>query len=272
MPASRLRSTVRLTAFVLLTAVLLPAYALCLGPLRRARRPIQVFWCRLVCRLCGLEVRVSGTRHDGGATLFVSNHVSYLDIPVLSRLIEATFVAKSEVARWPLFGLIAHVTGTVFVDRLGSKARGQREELRRRLANGENLLLFAEGTSTDGTSVAPFKSALMDVAVDTAAPAAARTVVQPVSVTYARGRDGLPLTGARAALYAWYGGMTLAPHLWRMLGRPGAEVEVQFHPPVHPVAFADRKSLARHCHTAVASGVAAAHGRAHTPWKNRAAE
>lgn len=272
MPVSRLRSAVRLTAFVLLTAALLPAYALCLGPLRAVRRPIQVFWCRLVCRLCALEVRVSGTRHDGGATLFVSNHVSYLDIPVLSQLIEATFVAKSEVADWPLFGLIARVTGTVFVDRRGSKARRQREELRRRLAGGENLLLFAEGTSTDGASVAPFKSALLDVAVDTAAPMAAHTVVQPVSVAYPIGRDGVALTGERAAYYAWYGDMTLAPHLWRMLGRTGAEVDVQFHPPVRPAMFADRKGLARHCHAAVASGVAAAHGRAYTHWKNRAAE
>lgn len=270
MPVSRLRSAVRLTGFILLTAVLLPVYAFSLGPFRRTRRPIQVFWCRLVCVLCGLNVRVSGTRHDGGATLFVSNHVSYLDIPVLSRLIEATFVAKSEVADWPLFGLIARVTGTVFVDRLGSKARGQRAEIRRRLAGGENLLLFAEGTSTDGTAVAPFKSALMDVAVDSATPA--NCVVQPVSVAYPRARDGSPLTGARAQHYAWYGDKTLAPHLWQMLGRPGAETEVRFHPPVHPASFADRKSLARHCHAAVASGVAAAHARTYSGWNNRAAE
>ncbi len=256
MRVSRLRGALRLIVLALMTAVALPAYALCLGPLRRGRRSIQVLWSRLACRLVGLRLHVSGEVHRGEGTLFVANHVSYLDMPVLAQLIEARFVAKAEVAGWPLIGAIARVTGTVFVNRSAAEVRAQRRELRRLLAAGESLILFPEGTSTDGSAVAPFKPALMDVA---AGEDGLDPVVQPVSVAYPRARDGTPLTGASTALYGWYGDMTLVPHLVRVAGLHGAEVDVRFHAPVRAGQFASRKALAAHCQAAVAEGVAAAH-------------
>lgn len=233
---------------------------------RPACRAIQVAWCRLVLALAGLRVTVTGERHRGGPTLFAANHVSYLDIPVLSSAIEATFVAKSEVADWPLFGAIAQVTRTVFVSRSGPKARAQRDEIRRRLGRGENLLLFPEGTSTDGRSVVAFKSSLFGL-VDAGPEAVggggapADVVVQPVSVAYVRYADGRPLADGLTDLYCWYGEATLVPHLWRVLGLRGATVELRFHPPI-AADDADRKALARASHAAVAAGVAEAHATA----------
>lgn len=261
MKDSRLLAAARLTLFVFTTLLLLTAYIVCAGPMQRARRPIQTLWSQLICWICGLRVHVIGQYHGAGSTLYVCNHVSYLDIPVLSRRIEATFVAKSEVANWPLFGFMAKVSGTVFVKRSASQARVQREELDQRLCDGGSLLLFPEGTSTDGSGVAPFKSALLDVVVNGKAKSErGGLVVQPVSVAYTRSRDGTPLTGHRTSFYCWYGDMTLAPHLWRLLGKPGAEVEIRFHQPVNPEDFSNRKQLAIHCHGLVAAGVAASHG------------
>jgi 1-acyl-sn-glycerol-3-phosphate acyltransferase len=243
--------------FLLANAILIPAYALCFGPARAWRRPIQILWCRVVCRLAGLRVRIAGTPHTTGPTLYVSNHVSYLDIAVLSRHLEGVYVAKSEVARWPLFGTIARLTGSIFVSRRPVEARMQREKVRAYLGGGGSLLLFPEGTSTDGAGVAPFKAALFDIAGLHGSETG--VTVQPVSIAYTRTIDGTPLTGPRRELYCWYGDMTLLPHLLRVLGLPGAEVELRYHSAVQPGQFVNRKALARHCEEQVAAGVADAH-------------
>ena len=238
---------------VLVNVVLMAAYAASIGPLRRWRRPLQASWCRALCWTAGLRLRVTGIPRNQGPTLFVVNHCSYLDIPVIARDADATFVAKAEVARWPLFGQAARLTRTLFIQRVGSDVKAQGRQLLDRLAQGENLLLFAEGTSTDGAAVAPFKSSLF--AIVEQAPAGIDLQVQPVSITYARALDGEPLTGPRRELYCWFGDATMFPHLWRMLSLQGAEVEVRFLDPLE-TAGAGRKELARLSHAAVAASVA----------------
>lgn len=261
MRVSPLRSSVRALLFLLANAILIPAYAACLGPARPWRRPIQILWCRIVCRLAGLQVRIIGAPHRDGPTLYVSNHISYLDIPVLSRYLDGAYVAKSEVGRWPLFGTIARLTGSIFVSRRAGEARAQRERIRAHLGAGGNIVLFPEGTSTDGSGVAPFKAALFDIAGGGSAAGNARigAVVQPISLAYTRSLDGRPLTGRHRDLYCWYGDAMLLPHLFRVLGLRGAEVELRCHPVVSPDRFADRKALARHCEEQVAAGVADSH-------------
>lgn len=238
---------------VLVNIVLMALYAASIGPLRRWRRPLQVSWCRALCWTAGLRLRVTGTPRNSGPTLFVVNHCSYLDIPVIARDADATFVAKAEVARWPLFGQAARLTRTLFIQRIGGEAKTQGRLLLDRLAQGENLLLFAEGTSTDGTGVAPFKSSLFAIVEQVGG--STELQVQPVSITYARTLAGEPLTGPWRELYCWFGDATMFPHLWRMLGLKGAEVEVHFLEPIVP-AGASRKDLARRAQAAVAASVA----------------
>jgi 1-acyl-sn-glycerol-3-phosphate acyltransferase len=244
---------VRFVLMVLVNIVLMLTYALSVGPARRWRRPLQVLWCRILCRLAGLRVRLSGTPRSRGATLFVANHVSYLDIPAIARFADATFVAKAEVARWPLFGQAARLTGTIFVQRVGADARAQGRVMLDRLAAGENLMLFPEGTSTDGSAVAPFKSTLFGIVEN--APPELEMMVQPVSITYVRALDGTPLIGDLRDLYCWFGDAMLLPHLMRMLSLPGAEVDLRFHQPI-AVAGIGRKEIARRAQAAVAAGVA----------------
>jgi lyso-ornithine lipid O-acyltransferase len=187
--------------------------------------------------------------------LFVSNHVSYADITVLGSLIVGSFIAKTEVARWPLFGWLAKLQRTVFVDRRMRSTRLQRDAMTERLAAGDALILFPEGTSGDGNRVLPFKSALFSAAetMQEVVPIA----VQPVSIAYTR-LDGMPLGRLLRPFFAWYGTAELAPHLWNMLGLGTVEVVVEFHPPTFIADCGSRKALARYCHARIAGGMAAA--------------
>jgi lyso-ornithine lipid O-acyltransferase len=251
---SYLRAADRLLLTAIVNIVLMLAYAMSLGPARRWRRPLQVLWCRALCSIAGLRVRQSGRVRTEGPTLFVANHVSYLDIPVIARYVDATFVAKAEVAGWPLFGHAAKLTRTIFIQRVGAEAPAQGRQMLDRLASGENLMLFAEGTSTDGSAVAPFKSSLFGIAEDP--PPGIHLAIQPVSISYTRALDGKPLVGRWRELYCWFGEATMLPHLWRMVSLPGAEVELRFCEPIP--AEMNRKGLARRAQAAVAAGVAAA--------------
>ena len=251
----RVIAAVRALALLAWTGVLLAPCIAGRAVAGRAPPALVRAWHRGCCRITRLHVRVSGVPAAAGPTLFVANHVSYLDIVVLGSLVDAGFVAKAEVAKWPLIGQIARIGRTVFVERRSGRSAGQREAIAARLAAGDSLILFAEGTSSDGGRVLPFKSALFAAAE--ARPGAA-IKVQPVTIAYARLRCGLPIDYALRPLYAWYGDMALAPHLWAVLGLPGAVIEVQFHPLVVAADFCSRKALAQHAEREVARGLAAA--------------
>jgi 1-acyl-sn-glycerol-3-phosphate acyltransferase len=247
---NRTVAVARLTGFVLLTLLLIPPHALLMA-LGRPAGLARPYWRRVV-RLMGFRIRTHGTPVARGPALIIANHASYLDIVVLGSLLQAAFVAKSEVAGWPGFGLLARLGRTIFVDRRPRSTAGERDRLRTRLDAGETLILFPEGTSNDGNRVLPFKSSLFAAAgTDGSLP------VQPVTVAYT-GLDGLPLPRAFRAFYAWYGDMTLAGHLFAVLGLGNATIDVIFHPPVTVADFANRKTLAQHCHTAVQRGLSQA--------------
>ncbi len=240
-----------------MTVILLGPYVFAAPFSRHARTAVARWWFRGCCRLCALKVRVRGRPVGEGPVLYAANHVSYLDVPVLGGLLDAAFVAKAEVARWPVFGLFAKFHRTIFIERAATRASVENVAMRDRLAAGESVIIFPEGTSSDGQRVLPFKSALFEAAKPWRL---GRDIwIQPVSVAYPRYADGRPLTGGLEACYAWYGDTTLFDHLWRVFGLKGAVVEVTFHEPVRASAFPDRKALARHCEARVATGVRAAH-------------
>ena len=247
------RATVRALSFIVMTLCLVVVYVCAmpfgLGP----RNHVAQMWHRAAAALCGLQVRVKGAPVTDKAVVYCPNHVSYLDIPVLGSVIVGTFVAKSEVSGWPLFGFLAKLQRTVFIDRRAARAGDQRNAIGERLDAGESVILFAEGTSSDGARVLPFKSSIFGaVEAKEGQPPA---LVQPVSIAYPRYEDGRPLVGASRAHYAWFGDMTLADHLLGVFGLRGAWVDVVFHPPVSAAEFTNRKTLAKHCEQVVAAGV-----------------
>jgi 1-acyl-sn-glycerol-3-phosphate acyltransferase len=188
-------------------------------------------------------------------TLFVCNHVSYLDIEVLGGLIPGCFVAKAEVATWPFFSTLAKAQRTIFVERRSNKTSSSRDAMMQRLNTGDNLMLFPEGTSSDGTRVLPFRSALFAVAQlrRDDRPIA----VQPVAISYTR-LDGIPLGRYWRPLFAWFGDLDLVPHLWQMVCLGETQAVVTFFPPIDIDRLGDRKKLAEYCHRQVSSGVQAA--------------
>jgi 1-acyl-sn-glycerol-3-phosphate acyltransferase len=250
---SPLRAAVRVAGYLGLTLVLLPVQILAVWldrPLA-VRLPVAYHgWC---CRLLGLRVQPRGKRIEKGPVLFVCNHISYIDITVLGSLLPASFVAKSEVATWPLFGLLAKLQRTVFIDRRGSRAAAHRDDMLARLDRGDSLILFPEGTSGDGNRVLPFKSALFSVAQIEGAKGP--LTVQPVTIAYTK-IDGLPLGRTFRPYLAWYGDMDLLTHFFSWLGLGRITVEVTFHDPVTFAEFGSRKGLSDHCHDIVANGLA----------------
>jgi lyso-ornithine lipid O-acyltransferase len=246
----------RAVACIAMTGTLLVPAVLAAAVQGRVPSWLKRTWHRGCCKVFGLEVRIHGEPALGSGTLYAANHVSYLDIPVLGSVLNVPFVAKREVASWPVIGLIGRLGQTLFIDRSTARAGGQRDALAARLCAGERLILFAEGTSSSGDRVLPFKSALFAALLHGDASRPIR--MQPVTIAYTRFRGGLTIGHGLRPLYAWYGDMTLLPHIWSALGLPGAEVEVRFHPPVSTWDFSSRKALARHAEQEVANGLVAA--------------
>lgn len=247
------RRIVRLFLYLCWTVPLMPVQALGLLLRQPWVATFPVFYHRWCCRILGIRVRRIGRPVAARPLLFASNHVSYLDITVLGALIPGSFIAKNEVANWPLFGWLAKLQRSVFVDRRVRSTAAQRDAIAERLAAKDVLILFPEGTSGDGNRVLPFKSALFSVAESSGGALA----VQPVSVAYTR-LDGMPIGRSFRPLFAWYGAMALSPHLWNVLGLGTVEVVVEFHPPTSLAECGSRKALAQYCHNRVSQGVSTA--------------
>ena len=245
-------AAVRCGGFVLLLLTMLPVHVVYCFMRPHDHYRLPLLFHRLLLRLIGFRVRIHGDMARQAPVFYVANHTSYLDIPVLGALIPASFVAKAEVASWPLFGLLAKLQGTIFIERRSARASEQRDTLTQHLAHDRNLILFPEGTSSDGQMVLPFKSSLF-AAIEKAADNP-NVTVQPVSIS-CTGIDGLPLTPYMRPFYAWYGDMTLLPHLWQAFKCDRFTVDVVFHEPLQARDYADRKALAGICQQAVAKGV-----------------
>lgn len=220
---------------------------------------------RFCCRLFGLKVVVEGhcvgQGPEGGPVLYVSNHASYLDVLVLGGLLRGVFTAKSEVAKWPVIGWLASLGRTVYLERRPRRAGDQISALQQRFIERGNVILFAEGTSSDGSEVLPFRSSLF------AAAQAEHIQVQPVTVAYVRlpGQQGSDqqMSQPQRNLFSWFlpdpatpvPNAPFAAHMWRVMGLPEVEVRVRFHPPVASADYSSRKALAEHSESSVREGL-----------------
>lgn len=244
----RLRAVRRLLSVLLWTLLAIPVQAvLLLVPGRGKVAFARVYW-RVVCFLIGMRIRVVGERRAAPRTLFLANHSSWLDILVLGGTLDAAFVSKAEVGQWPLVGLVARLGRTVFVSRARGRTGNEAREMRDRLGRGDSLILFPEGTSSDGTRVLPFRSSFLSVAD-------AAEVIQPVSVAYDR-LGGLPTCRRDRPLFAWYGDMSIGPHAWRLCRHAGLRATILLHDPLDPGTIPNRKALSAAAEATVAEGAA----------------
>ncbi len=244
---SSFRAATRLALFFAVTfPSMLLQYTFLKLNLRRART-FPWSYHKLVCKILGIRVRTEGHVETGGPLLLVSNHVSWLDIPVLSTIAPLSFVAKAEVGTWPFVNLLAKLQRTVFVDRSRrTLVRDKAGEIAERLAEGDTIVLFAEGTSSDGNRVLPFRSSLFSVASMSLEPPNGNlpsAVLQTVAIVYTH-LHGLPLLRHDRPFVAWYGDMDMLSHAWNVLKRGPLDVTIRLGEPVRLEAMHDRKHLA----------------------------
>jgi 1-acyl-sn-glycerol-3-phosphate acyltransferase len=252
----RLRAGVIVAAFLAATFACMPVQAVLLWLSPGAARRFPQTYHRLMARLFGLRLKVIGKPVTGEGVLLLANHSSWLDIILFSAVTPLSFVAKSEIAGWPLFGTLARLQRTVFVARERRSQTGVvAGEIGDRLVAGDCLVLFPEGTSNDGNKLLPFKSALLGAAEAVRADGR-HVTVQPVSAAFTA-CHGMPLGREMRPFYAWFGDMEMVPHLWEALLAGPLDVTVEFHPPM-TLDMMNRKELARSAQAQIQAGLARA--------------
>jgi len=202
-----------------------------------------------VCFIFGFRRHFSGDLHTRRPTLYVSNHISYIDIFVLGGL-PAYFIAKSEVANWPVLGRLSRFQNTLFIERKAGKTRQQLSILKQHLQQKNSLTLFPEGTSTDGIHVESFKSSLFEAANledDT------RVAIQPITVAYTHYNGKKIKEQSVRDNYAWYAKMPFTSHFFNLFLLKKVDVKIHFHQVCYLDDFESRKKCADHCQALVAA-------------------
>lgn len=251
----RVRAVWVIGLVLLITAVMLPVHLVAMRLRWPLRKTTAQTWHRWVARAMGLHVRVRGepaANHDHGV-LLAANHASWLDIIALGATAPVSFIAKDEVRAMPGFGLLARLQDSVFVSRSArARSRAQAEMIANRLAAGDMMVLFAEGTTTSGNHVHPFKSSLFGAVGFGGGGTDGPRLVQPVAIAYTH-VDGMAMGRLSRPLATWPGDIGIGPHLMRVLREGRIDISVAFGTPIAVTAQTDRKQLATQTEAAVRS-------------------
>ena len=242
-------------SFIILCAVIVPAQSVLLF-IHKGKNAyfLPFLWQKGVCAIFGIKVHITGKPYTKSQTLYMSNHTSYLDIPAIGSVLKASFVAKEDVASWPVFGFLSKLQQTAFISRNRAKATTVKNALETILDDGKSLIIFPEGTSTEGTEVLPFKASLFSLAFRENTKAIS---IQPITLNIKTVDNKEIKTQEERNIYAWplHMDTPLGEHLWRFAQSRGAEIELHFHAPVKASNFADRKMLAKACYNTVSNGL-----------------
>ena len=227
-----------------ITLVLLPIHLVFLWLRHPWRTCLPGYWHRMTLWAMGVRVVQHGSAGKQRPLLLVANHSSWLDILVLASIADVTYVAKAEVREWPVFGLLARLQRSVFVVREDRhKTHHQANEMAERLNAGEIVVLFPEGTTSDGNRLLPFKTSLFGSATAAAAESSTGAVfLQPVTVAYTR-IHGMPMGVYNRPIAAWPGDVELLPHLLGVLKEGALDAEVAFGTPIEVTPGSNRKKL-----------------------------
>lgn len=224
-----IRIAVIITGLVLTTLVLLPFQLVGLVFDLKIRRYVPRLWHRVACYLLGIRIRVHGRLESRRPIMLAANHASWKDILVLGAVADVVYIAKTEVADWPVFGTLAKLQKTIFVMREQKRRTGdQVNEIARRMTAGEIVVLFPEGTTSDGNRLLDAKSSLFGAATAAVPHTPEKVVyVQPVSIAYT-GIYGMPMGRYHRPIAAWPGDIQLLPHLMGVFRAEAIDVDVDF--------------------------------------------
>ena len=241
-----IRLLIRLTGFlVFLAGTCALAITLKLVDLFRRqpvdRSPWAAFCFRRACQCLGFRIRVHGQPTEAHA-LYVANHISWSDIPILGCITPLRFLSKAEVGNWPIIGWLARQAGTLFIQRGSGQARRIKTEIRRCLNAGESVLVFPEGTTSSGLAVLPIHGFLLAAARDANAP------IQPITIGYRRAHRPDPIA-------PFIGDDSFHTHLIRLLRQPPTQVDVVIHPAIDPACPESSNALTALIHQQISAGL-----------------
>jgi len=225
----------RIFLLILITLVLLPLHLLWITPLIILRRlprtqgPFVTLWFRGLLLAFNIRVTVVNKKSlSKKQKIFLSNHISYIDILVLGAHFNGFFVAKSDIAHWPIFGFLSRVSGTLFITRERRFIKQQLKLLETHLKAKQSLIIFPEGTTGNGREILPFKSSLLNSVLEMKK----KPVIQPLSLIYTKMNDKKLETQEEFDQIAWYGDMTMPPHFKNLLSQKSFNARVVIHPSI----------------------------------------
>ena len=231
---------IKLLLFFITAAILILANYFFGSLVKPIRNNLPIFFHKLLLWTLSINVEIEGQIETAkNCNLFVSNHISYLDIPILGSNFPLRFVAKSEVASWGFWGFLAKLGQTIFIKRNKNDTLNQKNKLKNLLLSNEKLLIFPEGTTSDGNRVLDFKSSSFS------AVEKENFLIQPITLIYSE-FNGIPINRWLRPIIAWYGDMDLQPHLSILVNLRPIKAKLIFSDPVKSEMFSNRKDLNNH--------------------------
>ena len=248
-------AVIKIISFVLVSVITIPIQGIAFLLIGKTRfvNFIPNLYGKAVCFILRVKVEIKGTPATAGNVIYVGNHLSYADIGTIGGNLPASFISKAEIKSWPIFGQLATVSRTVFIRRDRNAAIQCIEDIKNTLMTGQNLILFPEGTSTNGATVLPFKSTLFELFLSDTLKS--KLTIQPFTVTLLETNDRSIEKPEDNDIYAWYGDDDFFPHLWRLAKSKGAKILLTFHAPRKAANYDDRKIFAADCYNDVSEGL-----------------
>ena len=258
----KIRLAVALACVVVSTLVLVPLQLIAMKTRLWSEWRVLRLWHRANCRALGFRIHQHGKLTARRPLVVASNQVSWTDISVIGSRCDVSFIAKADMAAWPVMGWLARLQRTIFIERERRRTSGaQASEIARRLAAGEAIVLFAEGTTGDGNTILPFKSTLFGAATMAISEGAVDKVyIQPMTIAYTR-VQGMPMGRRGRPLAAWIGDTELAPHAAALLSEGAVDVELHFGEAMEFSAGDSRKEATRRAEAEVRTMLQAALAR-----------
>jgi 1-acyl-sn-glycerol-3-phosphate acyltransferase len=257
----RIRLMVALCSVAVSTLALVPLQLLAMRTKLWSEWRVLRLWHRVNVRALGFRIHQKGELTDKRPLVVAANHVSWADISVIGSRCDVSFIAKADMADWPVMGWLARLQRTIFIERERRRTSGkQANEIARRLADGEAVLLFAEGTTGDGNLILPFKSTLFGAATMALQEGTVDKVyIQPLTIAYTR-VQGMPMGRRDRSLAAWIGDTELAPHAAALLSEGAVDVELHFGEAIEFSVGDDRKQATKRAEADVRAMLQAALG------------
>ena len=230
----------KLVLFTVVSVLLIALSSLLSKIIPPIEKWLPVFFHKMLLWLLSVEIEiVRESNQSRQCNLFISNHISYLDIPILGSKFPLRFVAKSEVKYWPLFGFFAKKGRSIFIRRNKTDSFNQKNIILDVLSSGEKVFIFPEGTTSDGNRVLKFKSSSFSSVENQ------NFTIQPIVIIYSD-LNGIPINRWLRPMIAWHGDMDLKPHLFKLVGLISIKTKLIYLEPVDTQNFENRKDLSNY--------------------------